>query len=535
MCPDRGDRSGPEAIGERPRRRVGTPDPGPAARRRADRAQRSPAFIGLAGGKALLGLLTLAVLVAVVFSEQDPSFAARQPTNGPRAGVPVSGGLLPFGSEVRGTCQAVDHRTTNLTSGWGVYTIDPARAMPEPGASTTLAPTDFPGFTTPPGLDGFAARSTRPADKTQWQVGAGGRQMPDGPSGDCRSSIAADPPDATVAGTSIVLKRPGPYVYWKFEHRVHWARIRDGAPSPTPQACAGDPAPTSHTPGWSGVPPPGGGDGWHWAVDSFCTRVKWWTFSVLGSLGKCPVSGDTSQWPRSNYINQYAAGQRLGLPSARGTAGGNACGPASLLMAMLLGARSAGRDPGLIAATVASLPSLQRTFDDTMRVRRNHTASLASNDFVGDKAAALLSRLGWADVTLGRLGSDAASVADESTGTALDLSNESALDRALDTQPIVISTAFGPSRWGTTGPGHMIVLLGRAPGNPGEYVVYDPAGNYFSDPDHHYGPASCGHAVLYPRSWVLAYTVGSWFLKLGAPPAHARPPRHAPGRILGPA
>ena len=235
-----------------------------------------------------------------------------------------------------------------------------------------------------------------------------------------------------------------------------------------------------------------------------------------------------SQWPRSNYINQYAAGARLGLPSARGVAGGNACGPASLMMAMLLGARSAGRDPRLVAATVASLPSLERAFDDTMSLRQNQANPQASNDFVGDKAATLLSKLGWANVTLGRLGSDAASIADESTGTALDVSNESAIDRALDTEPIVISTAFGPSPWGTTGPGHMIVVLGRAPGNPGEYVVYDPAGNYFSDPDHHYGPASCGHAVLYPRSWVLAYTTGSWFLKLGAPPTRAHAPQQHP-------
>ena len=46
-------------------------------------------------------------------------------------------------------------------------------------------------------------------------------------------------------------------------------------------------------------------------------------------------------------------------------------------------------------------------------------------------------------------------------------------------------------------------------------VVYDPAGNYFSDPVHHYGPGSCGSAVLYPRSWLLAYATGAWYLELG--------------------
>jgi hypothetical protein len=72
----------------------------------------------------------------------------------------------------------------------------------------------------------------------------------------------------------------------------------------------------------------------------------------------------------------------------------------------------------------------------------------------------------------------------------------------------------------------MLLLLRRAQGNPGEYLVYDPAGNYFSDPLTHYGTTSCGAAVLYPRSWLLAYTTGSWYLELGPPPSGG-----APGRV----
>ena len=84
---------------------------------------------------------------------------------------------------------------------------------------------------------------------------------------------------------------------------------------------------------------------------------------------------------------------------------------------------------------------------------------------------------------------------------------------------MLISTDFGTARWGATGDGHMIVVLGRARGNPGEYVVYDPAGNYFASPTHHYDISSCGAAVLYPQSWLYAYTAGAWYIALGTPKA----------------
>jgi hypothetical protein len=65
----------------------------------------------------------------------------------------------------------------------------------------------------------------------------------------------------------------------------------------------------------------------------------------------------------------------------------------------------------------------------------------------------------------------------------------------------------------------MIVVLGRARSNLGEYIVYDPAGNYFASPTHHYDISSCGAAVLYPQSWLYAYTTGAWYIALGPPQA----------------
>jgi hypothetical protein len=250
-----------------------------------------------------------------------------------------------------------------------------------------------------------------------------------------------------------------------------------------------------------GSPPSAGGDGWHWAVASFCTTVRWRSFYVLGSPGNCSARA-------SAYINQYTAGARLDLPVARGQFGGNACGPSSLLMAMMQSKYGS-----------ASLPSLQAVFDETMRVPRDRVTPRTIDDFVGSKAAEFLRLHGWEQATLGRLGTDADNIAGEEAGTQLDLSNEAQIDHALSRGPIVLSTVLGTGRWGTTGGGHMIVVIGRARSNPTEYVVYDPAGNYFADPLEHYGPGSCGSAVLYPRSWLLAYATGEWYLELGSPKA----------------
>src|SRR5581483_5050211 len=146
-------------------------------------------------------------------------------------------------------------------------------------------------------------------------------------------------------------------------------------------------------------PPSVGGPTWHWAVTSFCTTVRWWNFSVLGSRGNCAT-------PTSGYINQYAAGVRLHLPLGRGKAGGNACGPSALLMAMLQSQRSA---PG--HKHPKALPSLERVFDQTMQRPRNKVTSNGDNEFLGTRAGILLRRLGWSEAMMGRLGTSSESIA----------------------------------------------------------------------------------------------------------------------------
>jgi hypothetical protein len=204
------------------------------------------------------------------------------------------------------------------------------------------------------------------------------------------------------------------------------------------------------------------------------------------------------------------------MPSARGSAGGNACGPSSLLMAMLQSAQQNSSDAHLARERRAALMPLGRVFDQTMEHRRGQMR-FSANEFVGSKAADFLRRHGWTQATLERLGTDAESIQDEGSDSSLDRSNQAMIDRALEQGPIVIATDLGTGAWGSTGDGHMIVVTGRDKTNPGEYVVYDPAGNYFSNPTDHYGPGSCGNGVLYPASWLLSYTTGGWYLQLGRP------------------
>jgi hypothetical protein len=476
-------------------------------------ALKPPARRRLTARAALiLGVLVAGAILAVVSSAHSPpklvrAAAARGEVPGPV--IPTTGAQLPFGSAVTGRCRAIDHAETDEMRGWGVYTFDPARVSVTDVHGRALLPPSFGPSSAPPGLDAFASGAARPPDPAQWQAASGSHPMPASPRANCRTSMADVWPDSVRSGTSILLRRPGPYVYWTFAHTVHWVKVDNSGTDPTVRPCSEATARGATSPAPAGSPPPTSGATWHWAVASFCTSIRWRSFAVLGPRGHCPLTNDGSLWPTVPYINQYAAGSRLHLPLGRGEAGGNACGPSALLMAMLQSRIRTHR-------ATAALPALGTAFDQTMERSRASVRPNASNEFVGGKAAEFLRHHGWPAATLERLGSDETSIAPESSGTDLDGSNEAVLDQALRRGPVLISTDFGTDRWGATGSGHMIVVLGRAPGNPGEYVVDDPAGNYFSSPAHHYGVTSCGAGVLYPQSWLYAHTTGAWYIELGA-------------------
>jgi hypothetical protein len=75
-------------------------------------------------------------------------------------------------------------------------------------------------------------------------------------------------------------------------------------------------------------------------------------------------------------------------------------------------------------------------------------------------------------------------------------------------RPVLVSTTYtsksrnkpeigSSNRWGG---GHVVLFIGRT--TAGDYIVKDPAGNYYAgaaDKPEHYGPSFCGDSVVYPQ------------------------------------
>ena len=290
---------------------------------------------------------------------------------------------------------------------------------------------------------------------------------------------------------AVTLEQAGPHVFVQYDQRDAFIRV-DSTEPVTPQPCAANdpefPDPSPNIP-----PPPDIDDGKVWAVSSFCNTTRIVGLAVK-SVTRCQ-RGDMSRWPGNPYINQYDAGARLRLPLRFGYRGGNAAGPSALLMAML---RSAGP---------RNLPRLTTVYDRTMQRPRRSVRPNQPNEFVAAKAVAFLRSQGWSSARVRNLGTTVQQI-------------ESRLLTSLARGPVVVSTAFGQAAWGRTGDGNVITILGAD--RRGNFIVQDPAGNYFSSANSgafrrggHYGPGSCGHRALYPHYWLLAYAVGRYVVELG--------------------
>jgi hypothetical protein len=154
-------------------------------------------------------------------------------------------------------------------------------------------------------------------------------------------------------------------------------------------------------------------------------------------------------------------------------------------MAML---RSAGR---------RDLPTLKTAYYRTMQ----------RNVFSGAKAVALLRSKGWRSARLRSLGVKVEDI-------------QGRILTSLARGPVVISTSFGSGPWGQTGAGHVIAIV--AADRRGNFIVEDPAGNWFASPNGgffarggHYGRGACGHRGMYAPFWLLAYTTGRYLIELG--------------------
>lgn len=291
---------------------------------------------------------------------------------------------------------------------------------------------------------------------------------------------------------AVTLEEAGPHVFVQYDQRNSFVRV-DSTEPVTPQPCAANdpefPDPSADIP-----PPPEIDDGKVWAVGAFCNTTTIVGLNVKSTV-RCSGTGDMSRWPGMPYINQYDAGARLRLPLRFGYRGGNAAGPSALLMAML---RSGGP---------RNLPTLGTVYDRTMRLPRARVRPGQPNEFVAAKAVAFLRSHGWRSARVRSLGTTVQQI-------------EARLLTSLATGPVVVSTAFGQAAWGRAGDGNVIAIQGAD--RRGNFIVQDPAGNYFSSAKSgafrrggHYGPGSCGHRALYPHYWLLAYAFGRYVIELG--------------------
>ena len=314
---------------------------------------------------------------------------------------------------------------------------------------------------------------------------------------------------------ALTVEQPGPYVFVQYHSSVGWTATTGSVDDFTPQPCAGN-DPEFPEPNGDVAPPPQFDDERQWVIEAFCNKTTVTGFYVA-STSKCSKA-DMSKWSGFPYINQYDAGARLGLPhsASDGRKGGNACGPSSLMMAMLSGG------PG-------NLTTLPKAYDETMlrtaaqiaaaearaaqitnaTKRQKATKAARENKFSGPNAVTFLDSLGWKSARVHTLSADVKEM------------DRTILETMDGKNPVVLSTAFGTNRWGVTGGGHMVAIVGAD--RRGNFIVNDPAGNYFSSPRGHYGPGACGYRAVYPHFWLLANVTSRWMLELGKRTPPSRP------------
>jgi hypothetical protein len=498
--------------------------------------------------------------------------------------VPTSGQTLANGTVVEGKCKSSVGASTAVGEQWTLNTDDPQRI--HAAAGTTLAPMSIPPSLVPYGdfqlageaigehshifpLYEYEHHEFDPRFSAKWgwhytdqwavnfQGGSDGATPASGgkscaeeftedtsaadhPNAPLGSYAGGFPGESVAQGHGLRVQRPGPYAVDQWILTVHYKKVVPAEfkahpflPTSCPEGTAvlnqnaikeaeekGESVESESVKAQfiylkgmeadyrvAGPSPES-----EWKAETYCLEGFAIPFVVDGAHGQGSFSGDMSQWPTSPYINQYAVGSRLGLPgnAQDSQPGARASGPASVLMGMRasLGA----------TAPTSSYPSFSGLYAQTVD---------SAGNFESEPAVNLLKELGWPNAVARPLGTDASSVADAGPPYPIvypNASNEATIDKALQNGPVVLETELGINEWGLAGGGHVVLIVGIDPQQPGSYIVDDPAGNYFSSPTGHYKSSSYGYGVDYPKDWVLAYATGGGLIEFGSRTSNSEPP-----------
>ncbi len=400
----------------------------------------------LAGGRMLL--LVLAVMLAGLHA---PSAAGAAVT--PENGVTYEAGVT-----IELPCEAPTAAPKVHASSSTLYRADPAwkQALVYPASAAAFNPVKWKATT------GVATRTFV-------------NVKPSGPCGNF--TIEAN---GTTDGAPVVLWTPGYYTVRWFVIDELQLPLPTGRLPPDVATCKDDVGGNPYITAISEDNANGR------LVFQHCRHFKTISFTVLGDPGTaCKDAGYVGPF----YFNQYASGSKYGLPSDQfGVRGGNACGPSSVAMALHL----RGETHPNVAAAYAGVMS-------------KPAKDGQENYLDGAKTKAYLRSLGYQN----------ARVVEFKAPTDVVAPDNEQVHGLLDGHegPVILSTTFAAGPWSERGAGHIILVVSRVPArgagpSPGDYIVRDPAGDFFARPDaKHYGATICGMDVRYPARWIGAMTV----------------------------
>lgn len=212
-----------------------------------------------------------------------------------------------------------------------------------------------------------------------------------------------------------------------------------------------------------------------------------WQITVKHDCG----SSDGKNSSNSPYINQYDAGSAFNLSTDQyGSKGGNACGPSSLSMATNANKQANGK---------ADSADLSNVYKTTMT---DAPQNGIENNFDWGKAKADADGMGYSTTSYDPSNPPPDPLHPGQGESELDFVN----DHVSAGQQVLVSTTFTSKPYPQSGGGHVILVTGITAG--GDFVVSDPAGDYASGPQGHYGKGKCGANTVYPKDMMQAHVTG---------------------------